>query len=272
MPKSKTSSELSASQVQAMTVSELRDELAKRKLSRNGLKPVLKDRLLDSLKASSAEPLVPVSVPDSPEREREPLLPTNTDSNSSSARLGTSNVCDDAVRDLVRAEVQSAVSAAVTESIVPLLNSSARGTAAPEGGPQAPMPPPPPAVSANLPPVSKTVQEKILRGEFVELSSLLPEVAASAHDSDGPSYRLTTNPSGSGSLNIVPVEEAKTVRRKVTDLTTWIEAWTTYTSILCWRTNALSSRRTGSSCLTHGSSTTDSFARWSLRTRSNRST
>ena len=64
------------------------------------------------------------------------------------------------------------------------------------------------------PAVPKAVQERILRGEFVDFSSLLPRKFL--HTS-GPTFRLVHSPNNDSQLNIVESDDAKQVRRKVHD-------------------------------------------------------
>ena len=78
--------------------------------------------------------------------------------------------------------------------------------------------------------VSKALQNKILTGEFVEFSELLPEVLGS---SSGPQTGFQVQLLDGTPLRFMDdsTPKAKT-RRHICDLATWLEAWTVYVNVV----------------------------------------
>ena len=168
---------------------------------------------------------------------------------SSSAPADQGNAAS--VQAMVRAEVQSALTAAITDTILPMLSqpstasSGGLGQSAPASANQVATPAPPSANQVSVPslpaPVAPTtcavpssVQERILRGEFIELSSLLPELLAYGNDSNDGSktFQLVSSSGPAGQALSIVESDVRQVKRKVLDITTWLEAWTTYTQVV----------------------------------------
>eukprot|EP00117_Sycon_ciliatum_P013262 scpid19335/ scgid1079/ len=222
---------LSTSEARRMNVSDLRAELEGRGLNSSGTKPQLLARLLLSIQDTSSsaarEPRSPSATPSSrQEHEQE----QEQDLESAAAASPTPQIPDrssnDDLRQFVRQEVHSAVTVALSEAIAPML---ATGTITAPGsaGTQ------PSAESSNAGNLSvpQTIREKILKGDFVDFTQLLPDTIATSYSA--PRQLQLQFSSGGQSLEVVEGGAAQPVRRRVHDLPTWLEAWTLFMNVVC---------------------------------------
>ena len=89
-------------------------------------------------------------------------------------------------------------------------------------------------LTVQQPPVPAKTKQRILRGEFIDFNSLLPEalypVKHGASPSPSFSLRLSTDPSTEGEMVIAQQKPAS--RRAVHDLPSWMEAWNIYVSAI----------------------------------------
>lgn len=84
------------------------------------------------------------------------------------------------------------------------------------------------------PPVPAKVRQRILRGEFIDFDSLLPDALFPTRHGTSPapsfSLRLSQDPSADGEMVIA--QQKHTNRRSVCDLPSWMEAWNVYIAVL----------------------------------------
>ena len=132
------------------------------------------------------------------------------------------------LRALVWDEVQSAFSAPIAESTICCTSRNAKAMQL-----LPPLRQPKPhalATRPTAPAVPKAVQECILRGAFVDISSLFTDIF---HPTLTPrTIWLAHSPNNDSQLNIVESDDAKQVCRKVHDIATWLEACTTYMIVI----------------------------------------
>ena len=81
-------------------------------------------------------------------------------------------------------------------------------------------------VAEGLPPVSTKLLDKIQKWEFVELASLL------THDTYGQSRGDTLTITQDGRSMVVRQQDESLGRKKITDITTWVQAFSIYAAIL----------------------------------------
>ena len=93
--------------------------------------------------------------------------------------------------------------------------------------PQAPLP--------QQPPLPEKVKQKILRGEYIEFDTLLPESLYPARHglSPSPSFTLrlssdTTSTDG----DVVIAQPKPSAKRSIRDISSWMEAWNVYTQVV----------------------------------------
>ena len=80
--------------------------------------------------------------------------------------------------------------------------------------------------------VPRRTQERILAGEYVVFDSLLPEVLRSSPTS--PSMGFSIQSADGTPFRLVDAQEpvSRATKRRVCDLSTWLEAWTTYLNVV----------------------------------------
>ena len=218
--------------VRQMKAAELRTELRQRGLDPAGAKSVLCQRLLDAL-----------PQPD-PTRERE-----SRDASSGSSRQGMNEAN---LRDIIREEIRAAMTPST--SFTPSLNQlPATATLEPpvtgeqpqhpasssvsSSQLQAPTPGPSAATELSMrapsgkrlfyATIPKSVIDKVVTGQFVEFSSLLPPRSLCLESSE--MLRVDRD---SLSGNLVIAQGNKSTRR-VDDMDAWLEAWTVFAAIFC---------------------------------------
>ena len=85
------------------------------------------------------------------------------------------------------------------------------------------------------PPLPEKVKQKILRGEYIDFDSLLPESLYPARHglSPSPSFtlRLSNDPT-SAEGDVVIAQQKPATRRTIRDLASWMEAWNLYIQVL----------------------------------------
>ena len=212
---------LTAEEVRSMTVIRLRAALSSRGLDATGKKTELVARLLASIDDPEA---------DNPDHEREPLAP---------ATAGTSSSAEE--------DLRTTIVSVVAEALPTLLAAINSTTSNPPGPSSVQVNPEPSATgpslsiasSASVQPASKLisgavpkkVSDRILAGEFVEFSDLLPLVASSAHATTH-SNTVKFELSEGGPLRVVEDGVPRGKTRHVCDLATWMEAYTIYVHTL----------------------------------------
>ena len=167
----------------------------------------------------------PSPVPDPPvSSAADPELPSNAASPLDGGQF----------KQFISDEVQKAVTAALAETVSPLLatigsSQPSPAMAVPTGN-AAPTGPGAGSLSHPLN-VPSHVRERILRGECVDLNTLLPEaLGAPKRDT------IQLNFSGSRTVELLDPSSGghvEKVRRHVHDLVTWLEAWSRYMFVLC---------------------------------------
>ena len=82
--------------------------------------------------------------------------------------------------------------------------------------------------SANQPVVPARLRERILRGEFLDLSELLPE----AMGTDSDIMQLDVGAGRTVQLVSKPLNRPQSTKRHIHDISTWLEAFTTYARVI----------------------------------------
>ena len=127
---------------------------------------------------------------------------------------------------IVRQEVHSAVNVALSEAISPMLATST----APGSGTQ------PSAESSNAGnlAIPQTLREKIMKGDFVHFTKLLHDAMATSYSAPRQLQLQLSN--GGKSLEVVEGDAAQPICRRIHDLSTWLEAWTLFMTVV-WSAN-----------------------------------
>ena len=220
---------LTSTQVKRMKVADLRAELEGRGLDSEGNKSALVNRLVADLEREDLAPTAPHEEL-APAPAITPAGPTQPEASSPSG----SSVNAEAIRVIVQQEVQAAVQSAVSDAVGTALlqlhpTTSNSVTSASNADAQLPsMPTSAPPANTRVP---KATADRILRGEYVDFDSLLPEVLASGFQSQK-SFELRAGSSGSA-LEVVEVPATRAPRRRVHDIGTWLEAWSLYMHVVC---------------------------------------
>ena len=83
--------------------------------------------------------------------------------------------------------------------------------------------------SSAVPPVPPRLRDRVVRGEYVDFSELLPSSLSHQHE-----QCAITLPLGDGHANSVQlaVTTQRPARPSVCDFSAWLEAWTVYLSIM----------------------------------------
>jgi len=218
-----------------MRLNELREELEKRGLDSAGTKSVLLERISKSVE------------------EREDYGDTETEAQSRSP-AATGTAISSELSSELSAIIREEVSTAVAEALSSPLFSNQQQVNSGDGNPPrqlvdltkphgSELPPwetdnssslqwtRAPAEHSAVPPVPKQLQDKILRGAFIDLNLLLPDGTYFAGAESPASFELSA--SDSNLLRLVPQGNTRPVKRRVHDLGTWIEAWTSYMQVIC---------------------------------------
>ena len=199
---------LSVADVRSLTVARLRQELTARGLSSDGLKQELVNRLEAALEAA------PQPVTDAA-RDREPLAPRHDESELRATIL---SVLTDTLPTLL------AASRADNE----IVTAVSHVTSPPDPTP-ATLPPAQAAQLATSPtPLPRRMTDRILSGEFINLSDLLPNVISSGILTTRPTMQLEV---GEGGMRVVE-GTCQPRGRHVHDLSTWLEAYTVYMQVM----------------------------------------
>ena len=217
------SESLSVNDAKKMRSVELRQELAARNLDTTGTKPRLLTRLLESLEFTAV---------------REDLATQAAEQNLPQATAAPS------LRDIIREEVRAALGNQAAAPVPPAAHAAAppppaHTAALPRQAPATPQDalPAPHLAAAVSPPmnpagkrtfyatVPKAIHDKVVTGQFVELGSLLP------NPSQGDTSRSILQIDHDSSQGAVVLAPANRPSRKVEDIDTWLDAWTTYCAI-----------------------------------------
>ena len=105
---------------------------------------------------------------------------------------------------------------------------------------------PDPALSQSLPPVPAALQQRILRGEYIDFNTLLPEVMFSV---------VTSTPSPNASRPTVQSP-------KITSFSSWLDAWNTYIATIVAHNSDRASELLGYQRLIHSASKHFSTSTW----------
>ena len=80
----------------------------------------------------------------------------------------------------------------------------------------------------SLPPVPARVKERIIKGEYIDFTTLLPKAMLSSNvEPDHPGSLTLQMPSGSSEFIVHPTAKGK----KITSFSSWMEAWNVYLAI-----------------------------------------
>jgi len=198
--------------IAGLSVPQLRKELTALGLDSSGLKAQLVSRLQSSLPSPSSS-----TQPDS-EREREPRHPTNDED-----QLRTTIVS-------VMAETLPTLLASLPQPPQPTLPVSAPPPTLSSHAP--PAVPPPPQLAQPIPalaqPIPARLRERILSGEFVDLSELLPQISTTHSVASSQANITHFEMSQGGGLRMVEESSVRGRGRHVCDLSTWLEAYTVF--------------------------------------------
>ena len=86
----------------------------------------------------------------------------------------------------------------------------------------------PPHVAAHIP---QTVLSKTWRGSFLDFSTLLKDTLPSSSNPPPLAKRVRLSADSSGEDTILSVTTVNSLKRKVVDLHSWLEAWTVYLAV-----------------------------------------
>ena len=170
------------------------------------------------------EPLVPsatASLQRAPEQEQEQDLESVAAASPSPLVQDRSGNVD--LYQIVWQEVHSAINVALSEAISPMLATS---TASGSGT----QPSVATSNAGNLA-VPQTSREKLMKGDFVYFTKLLHDAMATSYSA--PRQLQLQLSSGGKSLEVVEDDAARPIRRRIHDLSTWLEAWTLFMTVVC---------------------------------------
>ena len=82
--------------------------------------------------------------------------------------------------------------------------------------------------SQTLPPIPAKIKERIIRGEYIDFTTLIPKAMLSSNvEPEHPTSFTVQLPSGSGDFSLHPSAKG----RKITSFSSWMEAWNVYLAI-----------------------------------------
>ena len=82
--------------------------------------------------------------------------------------------------------------------------------------------------SQTLPPIPAKIKERIIRGEYIDFTTLIPKAMLSSNvEPEHPTSFIVQLPSGSGDFSLHPSAKG----RKITSFSSWMEAWNVYLAI-----------------------------------------
>ena len=91
------------------------------------------------------------------------------------------------------------------------------------------------APQAEHPPLPNKVKQRIIRGKYIDLDTLLPESLYPARHGVSPSpsftLRLSNDPASTDG-DVVIAQQKPGTKRTIRDLTSWMEAWNVYIQVL----------------------------------------
>ena len=234
MSQSPALSALTRRELQQLTAAQLRTMATEHALPSSGRKSALVDRIY----RHQHQP-----QPDSRDRS-----PTRTPVRSPSAAAESTSDLQQSVERLVQNSIRG-LEARLLRTLRPLaattapdnisLPSPAPATAlaAPTDRPLAPGLGTENATSqaAQHPPLPDRMKQRILRGEYIEFDSLLPESLYPARYGASPSpaftLRLSNDPSAETG-DVVIAQQKPASKRSIADLPAWMEAWNLYAQVL----------------------------------------
>ena len=91
------------------------------------------------------------------------------------------------------------------------------------------------APPVQQPPIPDKIKQRILRGEYIEFDSLLPESLYPARYGASPSPAFTlrlSNDTSADDGDVVIAQHKHVAKRSVSDLASWMEAWNLYVQVL----------------------------------------
>ena len=84
------------------------------------------------------------------------------------------------------------------------------------------------SLQQSLPPVPARIKERIIKGEYIDLTTLLPKANLSSNvEPDHPGSLTLQLPSGPSNFTVQPAAKG----RKITSFSSWMEAWNVYLAI-----------------------------------------
>ena len=84
------------------------------------------------------------------------------------------------------------------------------------------------SLQQSLPPVPARIKEQIIKGEYINLTTLLPKAMLSSNvEPDHPGSLILQLPSGPSDFMVQPAAKG----RKVASFFSWMEAWNVYLAI-----------------------------------------
>ena len=84
------------------------------------------------------------------------------------------------------------------------------------------------SLQQSLPPVPAKIKERIIKGEYIDLTTLLPKAMLSSNvEPDHPGSLTLQLPSGPSNFTVQPAAKG----RKITSFSSWMEAWNIYLAI-----------------------------------------
>ena len=89
-----------------------------------------------------------------------------------------------------------------------------------------------PSSAVQQPPLPEKIKQRILKGEYIDFDSLLPEALYPARYGASPSPAFTLRLSHDPAADVVIAQQKPAAKRSVRDLASWMEAWNVYAQVL----------------------------------------
>ena len=89
-----------------------------------------------------------------------------------------------------------------------------------------------PAPCVQQPPLPDKLKQRIIKGEYIDFDTLLPESLYPARHGASPSPSFTLRLSNDPAGDVVIAQQKPTSKRTIRDLPSWMEAWNVYIQVL----------------------------------------
>ena len=229
-----------------LTVIQLRSLASQHGLTSTGRKSALVDRLYplrndsSSGRERSPNPHSSRSPGHTPARPRSPIADDGAALQLTVERLVERSL--QGLEDRLRRTLQPATTASAADNIS--LPSPAHGTAAASdatagaptfGGGSTSAAPARAATTVQQPPIPDKIKQRIVRGEYIDFDSLLPEAMYPARYGAKHTPEFTLRLLQEASIEegeVVIAQQKPASRRTIRDLVTWMEAWNLYAQVL----------------------------------------